>query len=326
MTLNQLPEPTRSYMKATMEYRGVQEVDTNHALISIKARGYQAVDFFGERQVHDFSGMSVPERIVLERDHCREKILGYADNIRLTEYGLEMDGHLFRDLPAAVELWPVLKNGVPQQASVTFTPELVEGVPARERVEVNGKMEEGPITVFRRWKLESVAVCSYGVDDTTHVTPVKMSTQDAGNGGKGEKMSLFGRKRFSEEPEPQEEPKKQEQSEGGEDSSTDEKDAKIASLQEQIAELVARINTLEAGGGQSPVPVENSEPKEDETKKEFARLRDKLDHVEDVVQRMYAATRMGHDPLEGIEKKEYADDRAYLVALESAKLAGNRRS
>ncbi|MDO4574251.1 MAG: hypothetical protein Q4D98_03455 [Planctomycetia bacterium] len=337
MTQQKTNDPRRYSMAATVMYSGVQEVDANHGLIAIKARGHKVVEFWGERQIHDFAGMSVPERIVLDRDHDSGKILGYADNIRLTEFGLEMDGHLFRDLPAASEIWPVLKNGVPQQASILFSPEAIEEIPDKYTVEVNGQTEDGPLIVFRKWKLDSVAVCCYGVDDTTGITPIQMSTQFVGNGGKGtEKMGIFGKKKYAEDTEE----KKDDQqgcSEGGEGGGenppTDEKDAKIATLEQQVAELTAKINALESAGSGTPGQVENSDdPKDEETKKEFSRIRgeigglkESITKVSETVAKMYANTRMGFDPMEGVEKKEYADDRSYLIALESAKLAGTRR-
>ena len=312
-----------TYARKPITYT-LTDVDANHGLCHIRGRGYDPVDYWGDSELNDFAGMEVSERLKFEWEHSA--IIGYADNIRLTEeYGLEMDGHVFKDIEAGAKVYPILKNGVPMESSITFEASETEELGAGETAEVNGRTIVGPVRIFRKWKLKSISLCCYGVDDTTEVTAVKMS--------KGDNPM---RKRKWSEAEPQDEEKKvltegEEEKKEEELSETPEAE-KIAALEEEIAalkseneELSARLSDLE---GTSPVPTEEEEKEkkeeleetEEEKKEELSRLSKRLASLEAKLSKLSANVSCGYTPLDTVNREEYTSPMAYLSALEAARL------
>lgn len=188
------------------------------------------------------------------------------------------------------------------EASITFSAMEYEDLRAGETSEVNGVEMVGPVRIYRRWKLESISLCRYGVDGSTGITPVKMSKG-------GDSMVS---KTYSEESEKNEKDKVENTESGGED-----KDALIAALQAKIAELEAQLEAQ----GSDPKPVEeNSETSEEEEKKKdqetLSKIAQRLENVENTIQKMYSATQLGFSPARTVKREEYASSHEYLAALE----------
>lgn len=192
------------------------------------------------------------------------------------------------------------------EASITFSAMEYEDLRAGETSEVNGVELVGPVRIYRRWKLESISLCRYGMDGSTGITPVKMS--------KGE--DSMESKKYSEESEKDEKEKVENTESGGDD-----KDALIAALQAKIAELEAQLETQ----GSTPKPVEeNAESSEDEEEKKeketLSKISQRLENVEDMVQKMYSTTQLGFSPAQTVKREEYASSYEYLAALEMERI------
>lgn len=245
----------------------------NEVLVHIVARTGYPVEFMGEMQIHDFSGMHTRERIVFNLHHDEWNLIGYADEITLTENGLEMTGHIFRDMPrgAGVEAITILKNGVPQQASIEFRETRYELVEAGDEREVNGGTVTGPVTIHREWVLEGIALCSTGVDGNTAITPENFERVKTMKKKKYEDTSC-GAPADEEKKETMEGEETPETKEGMEGEPETVDDDPLAKLTAIVEALIARVEALEGGnmeGEDTPKKEEMEGETDEETKEEM---------------------------------------------------------
>ena len=249
----------------------LEPVSENEVVVHIKGRGYNPVTFWNNQEIHDFAGMVAPERISYDYNHADDAVLGYCDNIKVTpEYGLEMDGHIFLNMPGnhGSNAYTILKNGVPMEASITFYEDEVEELQPGVTAEVNGTTIQGPVRIYRRWHLRAVALCRFGVDETTQTAPANFSKSERRNNmGKTRKRSE------TEEQEKQEIPDNEKQSDDGsgekkveEKECSDDLLAKITALEETVAILTEKINASEASMT-DPTQTENGSKDDEETGK-----------------------------------------------------------
>jgi hypothetical protein len=121
------------------------------------------------RCIHDFSGMEHKERIVLDYCHDDDELIGYADQFDIGGDGLSLSGRIesIEPMDAANRFILQSDKGIPFEASIFFDEAILEFVPEGYSTEVNGKTEEGPLTVFRKWLLRACSVCPYGYDSDT---------------------------------------------------------------------------------------------------------------------------------------------------------------
>lgn len=124
--------------------------------------------------VHDLDGMRVPRgRVLIDWRHDREYQLGYLNKFETQTGDLIARGALvpYGDDDRAAEIAHKSREGVPYQASIEFGGSmLIEEVAAGQSVTVNGQELQGPLTVFREWELEAVAICPFGADPGTDCT------------------------------------------------------------------------------------------------------------------------------------------------------------
>lgn len=141
--------------------------------ISLLARSAKPIQhWFWGTNVHDLSGMEVPERIALDYNHNSDEIIGFADrHEKSNETGLHLHGQLtpFQQGDRASEIIHKCASGVPYQASIFFDPNelVIERVSKGMTTVVNGYELAGPATVFRKSVLRGTAVCPYGADRHT---------------------------------------------------------------------------------------------------------------------------------------------------------------
>jgi hypothetical protein len=121
--------------------------------------------------VQDFAGMSHAERIAVNFGHNDTEIVGYADQFDTSSGDLVLTGALTPTTPddRASQLKQQWDAGVPFQASIEVSEDglVIEEIPAGVQAVVNGLTVDGPVTIFRAWKLRGVAVCQNGADDGT---------------------------------------------------------------------------------------------------------------------------------------------------------------
>jgi hypothetical protein len=66
-------------------------------------------------------------------------------------------------------------DGFPWQMSVRIEPSAVEEIQAGASVTVNGRLHQGPITVFRGGRIREVSFCALGADDNTNAVAASHS-------------------------------------------------------------------------------------------------------------------------------------------------------
>ena len=140
--------------------------------IRLQARSKEVLDhWYWGRMVHDFEGLEHNDRIKIDYCHDAREILGYCDRFEVSAYGLELAGQVVSASPGdrSAEVAHKARNGVPYEASIEFSHRglQIEFIPEGRSIEVNGLDLDGPLHVFRKWKLTGVAVCPNGYDDNT---------------------------------------------------------------------------------------------------------------------------------------------------------------
>lgn len=148
--------------------------------VHLKARAKQPIShpMFGN-VVHDFGSMSVNKKIALDWEH--ETNIGYTKSFSITDYGLEIDGLIFKNAEnpshPANEVIYNLKNGIPLESSIDFRSsyDIVEVSPD-EKVMVNGILFSDGI-IIKNWTLKKIAICALGQDPTTTATAQFKSTE-----------------------------------------------------------------------------------------------------------------------------------------------------
>lgn len=144
------------------------------APITLTALSGEVLDhwYFGPI-IHDMGGMTHPSRIPMDYCHDPKDIIGYVNRFT-TGDTLVLNGALtpFKESDRATEIMHKLREGVPYQASIDFTPTTpneieIEEVAEGETAMVNGREMTGPLAVVRKWKLSGVAICPHGADSGT---------------------------------------------------------------------------------------------------------------------------------------------------------------
>lgn len=129
--------------------------------------------YWGKRCLHDFAGMDAADVLPVDYQHDDEEALGLVNARKVDETGLTLSGELvpFQPDDRCSEVIHKSAAGIPYQASIDFDPFdlVVEDIPEGFSTQVNGKTWQGPLTVFRNWKLNGMAVCLHGIDDGTNV-------------------------------------------------------------------------------------------------------------------------------------------------------------
>ena len=69
-------------------------------------------------------------------------------------------------------------DGFPWQMSVRIDPSAIEEIQAGASVTVNGKVHQGPITVFRGGRIREVSFCALGADDNTNAVAASHSPKN----------------------------------------------------------------------------------------------------------------------------------------------------
>ncbi len=300
-------------------FRPANERDENHSVWKIHGRTNKPIVFHGNREIHDFNGLIADERISLDLEHCLDKVVGYADNIEVIDNELVMDGHVFRDLESGETVYKMLTHGVPLQASVTFSVEQKEDVKKGKNAIVNGQAVFGPITIYRRWKLESIAICRYGADDSTFVSqfhrgeemPKKTEFSDAENSDEEKKENLNDDAQTSQEET---------------ETSADDLAAKIAALEETVAKLAETVNGLvqkaneQLSAADQPGQTEDKPDKSDDEKSKMSKEIENLSNKMDKVLNAFSAA-MGAEPEKTeLNKKMYSSPLEELADIERKKL------
>lgn len=168
------------------------QLNVDQAQEGKKKRTFSGVAYSGEvitdhwywdRIVFDLDSMEVKGRIPALLEHSTRQRAG-AINSHSIDYqnGLQVSGDLLSN-EFGTQVAQDSDDGFPWQMSVRIEPSAIEEIQAGASVTVNGKVHQGPITVFRGGRIREVSFCALGADDNTNAVaashkPKQFSKED----------------------------------------------------------------------------------------------------------------------------------------------------
>ncbi|WP_111860003.1 hypothetical protein [Acinetobacter sp. CFCC 10889] len=142
-----------------------------------KKRTFSGVAYSGEpitdhwywdRIIFDLDSMELKGRIPALLEHSPRQRAGAINTHSIDhQTGLTVSGDLMSN-EFGTQVAQDSDDGFPWQMSVRIEPKAVEEIQAGASVSVNGKMHQGPITVFRGGRIREVSFCALGADDNTN--------------------------------------------------------------------------------------------------------------------------------------------------------------
>ena len=167
-------------------------LNVNQAEDGKKKRTFTGVAYSGEvitdhwywdRIIFDLDSMKIKGRIPALLDHSPRQRAGVINEHSINhQQGLVVSGDLMSN-EFGTEVAQDSDDGFPWQMSVRIEPSSVEEIQADASVTVNGKVHQGPITVFRGGRIREVSFCALGADDNTNAVaashnPTQSSKED----------------------------------------------------------------------------------------------------------------------------------------------------
>ena len=168
------------------------DLNVNQAEEGKKKRTFSGVAYSGEvitdhwywdRIIFDLDSMQIKGRIPALLDHSPRQRAGVINEYNINhQQGLVVSGDLMSN-EFGTEVARDSDDGFPWQMSVRIEPSSVEEIQADASVTVNGKVHQGPITVFRGGRIREVSFCALGADDNTNAVaashnPTQSSKED----------------------------------------------------------------------------------------------------------------------------------------------------
>ncbi|MEB6678235.1 hypothetical protein [Acinetobacter lwoffii] len=149
-----------------------------------KKRTFSGVAYSGEvitdhwywdRIVFDLDSMQIKGRIPALLDHSTRQRAGAINSHSIDhQNGLTVSGDLMSN-EFGTQVAQDSDDGFPWQMSVRIEPSAVEEIQAGASVTVNGKLHQGPITVFRGGRIREVSFCALAADDNTNAVAASHS-------------------------------------------------------------------------------------------------------------------------------------------------------
>ena len=139
--------------------------------------------WYWDRIIFDLDSMKIKGRIPALLDHSPRQRAGVINEHSINhQQGLVVSGDLMSN-EFGTEVAQDSDDGFPWQMSVRIEPSSVEEIQADASVTVNGKVHQGPITVFRGGRIREVSFCALGADDNTNAVaashnPTQSSKED----------------------------------------------------------------------------------------------------------------------------------------------------
>ena len=131
--------------------------------------------WYWDRIIFDLDSMKIKGRIPALLDHSPSQRAGVINEHSINhQQGLVVSGDLMSN-EFGTEVAQDSDDGFPWQMSVRIEPSSVEEIQADASVTVNGKVHQGPITVFRGGRIREVSFCALGADDNTNAVAASHS-------------------------------------------------------------------------------------------------------------------------------------------------------
>jgi len=152
-----------------------------------KKRTFSGVAYSGEpitdhwywdRIIFDLDSMQLKGRIPALLEHRSSQRAGAINTHSINhQTGLTVSGDLMSNEFGA-QVAQDSDDGFPWQMSVRIEPTAIEEIQAGASVSVNGKVHQGPITVFRGGRIREVSFCALGADDNTNAVAASHSPKN----------------------------------------------------------------------------------------------------------------------------------------------------
>lgn len=156
-----------------------QDSKTKRTFSGVAYSGEVITDhWYWDRVVFDLDSMQINGRIPALLEHSSRQRAG-AINTHTIDHqnGLQVQGDLMSNEFGA-QVAQDSDDGFPWQMSVRIEPSSVEDIQADASVSVNGKIHQGPITVFRGGRIREVSFCALGADDNTNAVAASHSPRN----------------------------------------------------------------------------------------------------------------------------------------------------
>lgn len=134
--------------------------------------------WYWDRVIFDLDSMQINGRIPALLEHSSRQRAG-AINTHTIDHqnGLQVQGDLMSN-EFGTQVAQDSDDGFPWQMSVRIEPSSVEDIQADASVSVNGKIHQGPITVFRGGRIREVSFCALGADSNTNAVAASHSPRN----------------------------------------------------------------------------------------------------------------------------------------------------
>ncbi|UXI52677.1 hypothetical protein [Acinetobacter variabilis] len=176
--------PKEEEHKPNQYYFQVGNLNVDQAEDGKKKRTFSGVAYSGEvitdhwywdRIIFDLDSMQIKGRIPALLDHSTRQRAGAINSHSIDhQNGLTVSGDLMSN-EFGTQVAQDSDDGFPWQMSVRIEPSAVEEIQAGASVTVNGKLHQGPITVFRGGRIREVSFCALGADDNTNAVAASHS-------------------------------------------------------------------------------------------------------------------------------------------------------
>ena len=156
-----------------------QDGKTKRTFSGVAYSGEVIIDhWYWDRVVFDLDSMQINGRIPALLEHSSRQRAG-AINTHTIDHqnGLQVQGDLMSNEFGA-QVAQDSDDGFPWQMSVRIEPSSVEDIQADASVSVNGKIHQGPITVFRGGRIREVSFCALGADSNTNAVAASHSPRN----------------------------------------------------------------------------------------------------------------------------------------------------
>ena len=160
------------------------QLNVNQAEEGKKKRTFSGVAYSGEvitdhwywdRVIFDLDSMQLKGRIPALLEHRSSQRAGAINTHSINhQAGLTVSGDLMSN-EFGTQVAQDSDDGFPWQMSVRIEPSSIEEIKADASVMVNGKVHQGPITVFRGGRIREVSFCALGADDNTNAVAASHS-------------------------------------------------------------------------------------------------------------------------------------------------------
>lgn len=165
----------------------VGNLNVDQAQEGKKKRTFSGVAYSGEvitdhwywdRIIFDLDSMQIKGRIPALLDHSTRQRAGAINSHSIDhQNGLTVSGDLMSN-EFGTQVAQDSDDGFPWQMSVRIDPSAIEEIQAGASVTVNGKVHQGPITVFRGGRIREVSFCALGADDNTNAVAASHSPKN----------------------------------------------------------------------------------------------------------------------------------------------------